>query len=108
MAGIPVNANDVNYRVGNLTIQLRNLLSEARTVKRWFDDRSDPDVARIIGNVAASVPDENIDEGLLDDANKLRTVVGALDKLARIATAQEVQPVADDFFFHGRSVIGLA
>lgn len=94
MAGITVTPSDVNFRVGNLAIQIRDQLAIATTFKRWFDDHD---------NTALGVL------GISDtDATVLRTVVNDLAKLAAVATAQDTQAQANDFFFNARGVIGLA
>lgn len=94
MAGIPVTVADVNFRVGNLAVAIRDQLAAATTFKRWFDDHDNAALMAL---------------GMSDaDATLLRTVVNDLAKLARVATAQDTQALANDFFFNARTVVGLA
>lgn len=93
MAGIPVSANDVNYKVGQLAIDIRTRLADARTLKRWFDDHDNAALAGIgIGDT---------------DATLLRAVVNAYESLARIHDAQATQPAPNDFGFDARKIVGL-
>jgi hypothetical protein len=75
-------------------LQVRNTLTEVRTVKRWFDDHDDASLV----SLGLAQPDIDL----------LRATVNDLDKLARIATAGDVQVAPNDFFFNGRNVVGLA
>lgn len=96
MATTAVSLNEINARVANLAVVLRNTLSEVRTVKtQLVDVRGGASTLVSLGQLQA-VADEQIFT-ILD-----------LDKLARIAIGQDVQADPSDFFFHARNVIGLA
>lgn len=93
MAGIPINKNILDQRVGFLAKQLRDTFEDIEKVKVYFD---------AVGS-----------QGLLDlgySQSEVDVMVSAftdLDKLRRIANAQDTQTSNNDFFFWARRLVGL-
>lgn len=92
-AGFPIDKQQIDAKVGQVVLNLREACEDARAFKVWLDEQTD-EVLLGYGYTEA-------------DVTLVRAAVAALDKLARIAVAQETQPAADDFFFHARRLTGL-
>lgn len=93
MAGLNVNRNVINGRAGNLVLQLRQLFADARRMKAWFDATPDDDL---------------IEMGFSsEEVAMLKSAFTDLDKLAKVATAEDTQSLANDFFFWANRLTGI-
>lgn len=91
--GFPVTKQDLDGRAGQLAVTLRDVLGDVQRMKVWLDGRQDSDLTTL-GYSAGEV-------------TKFRAALTDLDNLRKVATAQQAQPAANDFFFNARDLMGL-
>lgn len=93
MAGLPATAAIVDARMGYLAVSLRNVLRDIQSAKRWMDDYTVEQLQAL---------------GLSAEAAALHKAAATdMDRLARVAQGQEVQPAPTDFLFNARHLWAL-
>lgn len=86
--------SQIDSRIGQVIVQLRESFEDVAVVKAWLDAQTD--------QVLTGFGYDN------DDIANIRSAFAALDKLADVAVGGDTVPNADDFFFFGRRLTGLA
>lgn len=94
--GFPALKVDVDSRVGQLVVELRDTFAKIQIFKAWLDDAAHND-AFLSGTLGYSAGDITL----------LRATLTDLDKLRQVATAQATQTPANDFFFNAKQVVGV-
>ena len=92
MAGIPITKYILNSRVGYLTKTLRDTFTEIARVKKFLDDTSDADL------VALGFSQSEV--------TLIKAAFTDLNKLGRIAAAQDTHPAANDFYWNAGNLTG--
>lgn len=91
-AGFPLTREVIDNFSADRARQVQSALSVAQKHHLWLSGVSDGDLLAL-----------GYSQG---DVDTLRGTYLALDKLARIATAQEVQAAPDDFLWNAKKLIG--
>jgi hypothetical protein len=92
--GFPVTQTDMNSRVGQLAVAVRDVLTiDVPKVKATVDGMNDAALTAL-GYTAAEI-------------TLLRAVVVDLDNLRKVATGAQAQPAASNFLFNSAKVTGL-
>lgn len=93
MAGIPITKDIINSRVGYLTKTLRDTFTEIARVTQFLDDTSDADLVTM-----------GFSQG---EVTLIKAAFTDLNKLGRIASAQDTQPAANDFYWNAKRLTGI-
>jgi hypothetical protein len=91
--GYPALAPDVNARIGQLVVTLRDTFAKVQIFKAWIDAQPDVYFTTTLGYSAG-------------DVTLLRATITDLDNLRKVATAQQSTAV-NDFFFNAKNVVGV-
>lgn len=93
MAGYPKDKVTINNRAGSIAINVRNVLREVDDFQTVLDGLTDQNLL-----------DLGFTQTELDD---MQAAFAALAKLSRVARAGDTVPVADDFLFNARKLMGV-
>lgn len=91
--GFPLTKDQLDTRLGQLALQVRDGLAESSQLKALLDGQTDAALVAL-GYVQAEV-------------TLMRAAYTDLYNLNRVATAQATQPAANDFFFNARKLLGV-
>ena len=91
--GFPLTKDQLDTRLGQVALSVRNGLSDAVQVKALIDGQTDAALIAL-GYTQAEV-------------TLMRAAYTDLYNLNRVATAQAAQPAANDFFFNAKKLLGI-
>jgi hypothetical protein len=91
--GLPKGKNDIDYRAGQIVVQLRDILEAVDNFKLMLDAYPDVDM-----EAAGWTPTE---------VAVMKSAYGDLAKLSRISKAQDTQIAVSDFMFWARKLTGV-
>lgn len=97
--GLPANKSDIDYRAGNVVLNLRNALREVEAFNSYLNTLDDADLADVeSGGVGYTA----------DEITLLRASYVDLTKLSRIAHGQDEQVGPNNFFWNAAHLTGPA
>ena len=91
--GFPLTQDQLNTRLGQLALQVRDSLADSAQLKALLDGQTDAALIAL-GYEQAEV-------------TLMRAAFTDLYNLNRVATAQATQPAANDFFFNAKKLLGV-
>lgn len=91
--GFPLTKDQLDTRLGQLALTIRDNLADAAQLKAFLDGQADATLTGL-GYTAGEV-------------TLMRAAYTDLYNLNRVATAQATQPAANDFFFNAKKLLGV-